>query len=109
MQLLPSVGRSVARSLDFPVWGAALLYQPDVNVRLGTTHLAALVRQYDALPHVLAAYNAGGSRVTRWKTKRGVADDPELFAERIPYDETRDYVRIVERNRAIYGALYEWE
>ena len=107
MQLLPSVGRSVARSLDFPVWEDALLYQPDVNLRLGTAHLAALVRQYDELPHVLAAYNAGGSRVTRWRRKGG-ADDPELFAERIPYEETRDYVRIVERNRAIYGVLYEW-
>ena len=109
MQLLPSVGRSVARALDFPVWEDALLYQPDVNVRLGTAHLAGLVRQYDALPHVLAAYNAGGSRVPRWRAKRGAAADPELFAERIPYDETRDYVRIVERNRAIYTALYDWE
>ena len=62
----------------------------------------------DALPHVLAAYNAGGSRVVRWRRKGGAERDPELFAERIPYDETRDYVRIVERNRAIYGALYEF-
>ena len=90
------------------MWEDALLYQPDVNVQLGTAHLAALERQYDALPHVLAAYNAGGSRVTRWRRKGGVESDPELFAERIPYDETRDYVRIVERNRAIYDALYEF-
>jgi soluble lytic murein transglycosylase len=108
MQLLPSVGRSIARARDFPVWEDALLYQPDVNVQLGTAHLAALERQYDALPHVLAAYNAGGSRVTRWRRKGGAEGDPELFAERIPYDETRDYVRIVERNRAIYDALYEF-
>ena len=108
MQLMPTVGRAIARGMDFPVWEEALLYQPDVNIRLGTAHLSSLVRQYDALPHVLAAYNAGGSRVTRWLKKRGTARDPEIFAERIPYEETRDYVRIVERNRALYEALYEW-
>ncbi|HEY0969508.1 MAG TPA: transglycosylase SLT domain-containing protein, partial [Gemmatimonadales bacterium] len=108
MQLMPDVGRSVARGLDFSTWDVALLYQPDVNVRLGTTHLATLVRQYDELPHVLAAYNAGGSRVRRWLQKGGAASDPELFTERIPYVETRDYVRIVERNREVYRGLYGW-
>jgi len=56
---------------------------------------------------VLAAYNAGGSRVTRWAAKPGV-DDAEMFAERIPFVETRDYVRTVQRNRALYRALYSW-
>lgn len=108
MQVMPAVGRSVARGLGITPWNDALLYQPDVNLRLGTAHLAALVSQYDALPHVLAAYNAGGSRVTRWRRKRGTAD-PELFVERIPYAETRDYVRIVTRNRALYDELYVWD
>jgi soluble lytic murein transglycosylase len=108
MQLMPDVGRSVARGLGYDIWDVALLYQPDVNVRLGTTHLATLMRQYDELPHVLAAYNAGGSRVRRWLTKPGASSDPELFTERIPYVETRDYVRILERNREIYDALYSW-
>ena len=43
----------------------------------------------------------------RWRQKRG-ADDPELFIERIPYEETRDYVRILLRNQATYKALYGW-
>ena len=108
MQLMPDVGRAVARAQRFPRWDDALLYQPDVNIRLGTAHLAGLMERYDALPHVLAAYNAGESRVTRWRRKGGAADDPELFTERIPYAETRDYVRIVERNRALYEKLYSW-
>lgn len=107
MQVMPAVGRSIAGGLAIAPWNEALLYQPDVNLRLGTAHLATLVRQYDALPYVLAAYNAGGSRVTRWRRKGG-ASDPELFVERIPYAETRDYVRIVTRNRALYGVLYGW-
>lgn len=107
MQVLPSVGEEVARSLNYPVWYPALLLDADANLQLGTAHLAGFVKQYGALPRVLAAYNAGGSRVTRWATKAGM-DDPELFAERVPYVETRDYVRIVQRNAAVYRALYSW-
>ena len=107
MQVMPAVGRQIAQRLDYPVWDAALLYQPDVNVELGTTHMAGLFRTYDRIEHILAAYNAGGSRVERWLEKRGV-QDPEVFTERIPFVETRDYVRIVLRNREIYRALYGW-
>lgn len=107
MQVMPAVGRQIAQRLDYPVWDPALLYQPDVNVELGTTHMAGLFRTYDELEHILAAYNAGGSRVERWRTKNGV-EDPEVFVERIPFVETRDYVRILIRNREMYRALYGW-
>jgi soluble lytic murein transglycosylase len=104
MQVLPSVGEEVARSLRYPVWYPVLLLDADANLELGTAHLAAYTKQYGPLPRVLAAYNAGGSRVTRWSSKTGM-DDPEVFAERIPYVETRDYVRIVQRNQAVYRSL----
>ncbi|HEX5831460.1 MAG TPA: lytic transglycosylase domain-containing protein, partial [Gemmatimonadaceae bacterium] len=107
MQIMPRVGTAIARGMSFPVWDTALLWEPDVNLRLGAAHLATLVREYDRLEHVLAAYNAGESRVRRWRERRG-ADDPELFTERIPYPETRDYVRLVLRNRDLYRALYGW-
>jgi soluble lytic murein transglycosylase len=107
MQVLPAVGEEVARSLTYPVWYPALLFDPDANLQLGTAHLAMFIKRHGALPRVLAAYNAGGSRVTRWATKAG-ANDPELFAERIPFAETRDYVRIVQRNAEIYRQIYEW-
>jgi soluble lytic murein transglycosylase len=107
MQVMPEVGRQIARSLRFPLWDPVLLYQPDVNLQLGIAHLANLMRGDDDLPRVLAAYNAGGSRVRRWSAKVG-ADDPEIFTERIPFVETRDYVRIVQRNREMYEMLYTW-
>ena len=106
MQMMPEVGRRVAAGLDFPFWDPVLLYQPDVNARLGTTHLAGVLGQYPHPVYALAAYNAGSARVERWREKPGT-DDPELFAERIPYVETRDYVRIILRSREMYGALYE--
>jgi len=107
MQVMPSVGRSIATSLRYPFWDDVLLYQPDVNLQIGCIHLAEMLRQYGGIARALAAYNAGGSRVDRWSTKRGV-QDPDVFIERIPFTETRDYVRIIERNRAMYRGVYGW-
>jgi soluble lytic murein transglycosylase len=107
MQVLPSVGSDVARSLSFPVWTPALLFDEDANLQLGTAQLATEMKHYGALPRVLAAYNAGGTRVARWAAKAG-SEDPEVFTERIPFAETRDYVRAVQRNADIYRSLYRW-
>jgi soluble lytic murein transglycosylase len=107
MQVLPSVGEQIARSRRYPVWDAALLFDPDVNLELGTAHLRASIdEQRGSTARALAAYNAGASRVRRWSQRAG-SSDPELFIERIPFDETREYVRIVLRNAEIYRALYK--
>jgi soluble lytic murein transglycosylase len=108
MQVMPSVGEAIARSRTYPVWDPALLFDPHVSLELGTSHLRAALSQYSSLPRALAAYNAGGSRVRRWAQRVG-ASDPELFTERIPFVETRDYVRIVQRNAELYRALYDLE
>jgi len=105
MQLLPTVGASVARSRNYPLWNQALLLDPDVSLELGTAHLATSLRRGTPPVRALAAYNAGGARLRRWLRRPG-SEDPELFAEWIPYTETRDYVRIVQRNAEIYRALY---
>lgn len=107
MQVMPSVGQQVARSLGYPLWDPGLLFDADANLELGIAHLASSIRQYDDVVRVLAAYNAGGSRVTRWSAKAGT-QDPEVFAERISFTETRDYVRIVQRNAELYRVLYNW-
>lgn len=106
MQVLPSVGAEIARALRYPAWSPSLLFDADVNLQIGSAHLAAATRQYDDIVKVLAAYNAGGSRVERWSRKTSASSDPELFAEQIPFVETRDYVRIVQRNAEMYRALY---
>jgi soluble lytic murein transglycosylase len=107
MQLMPAVGKTLAKSKGIPGYDDESLYDPAINIRLGTTHLAALLRRTSNLERVLAAYNAGESRVARWITKAG-ASDPEIFTERIPFVETRDYVRSIVRNRAFYSTLYQW-
>lgn len=105
MQLMPDVGRRIAQAHSISAWDVELLYEPEVSLELGTDHLAELMTRYPTLIEGLAAYNAGASRVERWRTKIG-ADDPEVLVERIPYVETRDYVRIITRNVQMYRALY---
>jgi soluble lytic murein transglycosylase len=107
MQVMPAVGKSIAPSAGITSWDPALLYDPGVNIEIGIRHLAPLLKRQPNVARSLAAYNAGGSRVARWATKRG-ADDPEIFTERIPFSETRDYVKSVLRNREFYQVLYAW-
>ncbi|HZA98669.1 MAG TPA: transglycosylase SLT domain-containing protein [Gemmatimonadales bacterium] len=104
-QVMPELGERLAKELNYPVWDPVLLYQPDVSIQLGAFHLRELLGRYDKRAHILAAYNAGAPRVERWSKRIGV-DDPEVFAEQISFVETRDYVRIIQRNVEIYRALY---
>jgi len=105
MQVMPATGRQLARSLGIGDWTSDLLLDPATNLRLGVRYLAqALHRFHGDFTRALAAYNAGPNRVGSWSTDGD--DDPELFVERISIPETRDYVRIVQRNVALYRALY---
>ena len=104
-QVMPELGERLAKVLNYPVWDPVLLYQPDVSIQLGAFHLRELVTRYDQRAHILAAYNAGAPRVERWSKRIGVTD-PEVFAEQISFVETRDYVRLIQRNEEIYRALY---
>ena len=107
MQLMPPVGKDLAAAQGIGPWDPDMLYEPATNIKLGTAHLKGLVRKYTDVVKILAAYNAGESRVEKWSTKTG-AGDSEVFTERIPFVETRDYVRTILRNRAYYQALYSW-
>ncbi|MEX1186724.1 MAG: transglycosylase SLT domain-containing protein [Gemmatimonadaceae bacterium] len=107
MQIMPPLGTRMARARGIQNWHIDSLWNPAISIDFGTQHLAELLKAYPYLEHGLAAYNAGATPVARWRTKAG-ASDPEVFTERIPFVETRDYVRAVVRNRAFYRALYPW-
>ena len=106
MQMMPATGRLVAQSLGVRPFTPEKLYDPTVNLRFGTHYLAQTLRRFNGnLIHALAGYNAGPNRIARWSTP-ATEDDPELFIERIVFTETRDYVRLIQRNAAVYRVLY---
>jgi soluble lytic murein transglycosylase len=115
MQLMPTVGRQLASRAGLRDFDDALLWQPEISLGLGTRHLAEAMRRYPERERALAAYNAGGSRVTNWSrtlldgsgTNGSPLADPELFVERIPYLETRGYIRNITVNEAMYRLLYD--
>jgi soluble lytic murein transglycosylase len=105
-QVLPSTGREVSRKLKMRRFNAAMLYQPDVNLRIGTWYLRAMLDQLQGRwEPTLASYNAGKSRVVNW-LRWSDFREPAEFIESIPFNETRNYVQSVLRNADIYRRLY---
>lgn len=106
MQIMPATGRTLARSAGIRRFNTAMLEVPEVNIHLGVRFFADLLDAFGRrVPAVLAAYNAGPGRVERWRAFPEYADD-ELFAERIPFAETREYVKIVQTNARVYASIY---
>jgi soluble lytic murein transglycosylase len=106
MQLLPSVGKSMARKDGVKGYTTNSLLNPTVNLQLGTTNLRLVLERFGGqVEYTLAAYNAGDVPVRQWMSAGSYRDIAE-FVESIPYSETRDYVQAILRNREIYRALY---
>jgi soluble lytic murein transglycosylase len=106
MQLLPETARRTARQWKQSVPAEAALFEPAVNVMLGSAHLKDLVDRFDGqLPMALASYNAGPGAVQRWLPARAM--DPDIWIENIPYNETRSYVQRILWHTLVFGWLRE--
>ncbi len=111
MQIMPATGQALARQLGVSPFARDRLFEPQVSIRMGSHYLADQVRAFQAGPAPelayelgLAAYNAGPEAAKRWLDRYPHAD-PDIFVERVPYKETRLYIKKVMRNFAIYKTL----
>jgi soluble lytic murein transglycosylase len=109
MQLLERTGKSNAQDLAIPHFERSMLYEPAMNVLLGSHYLAKLIARYhgQAVP-AIAAYNAGEHYVDTWLKRAAKADktvELDWFVEDIPIDQTRNYVKRVVSNWARYSYL----
>jgi soluble lytic murein transglycosylase len=105
-QVLPSTGRQLSRRLGLGPFRTAMLFDPDVNLQLGTEYLRDLLERNGGKQEAaLAAYNAGQTRVNQWATWFEYRE-PAEFIETIPFTETRTYVQAVLRNSYVYRRLY---
>jgi soluble lytic murein transglycosylase len=106
MQLLPNVGKAMAKKNGIKKFAANDLLNPDTNLLLGTANLRLVLDRFGGqAEYALAAYNAGDVPVRQWLGSNDYKDVPE-FVESIPYTETREYVQAILRNREMYRALY---
>jgi soluble lytic murein transglycosylase len=106
MQVMPETGRGLARRVGIGSYDPRMLREPELNVRLGTLFLADQLRRWGGKPtDAFAAYNAGPGRIARWRSLPEYRDE-DVFVERIPIAETRDYVKKVRLHAHIYRRLY---
>ena len=105
MQLLPRVGKGVAKQVKLKHFSATQLFTPAINMQLGTRYFRSMVDQFGGFEYALAAYNAGDDRVKDWQSA-GKYRDIQEFVESIPFTETREYVQAIMRNANVYRQLY---
>ncbi|MBV8210829.1 MAG: lytic transglycosylase domain-containing protein [Burkholderiaceae bacterium] len=106
MQLLPRTAGYVARRIGLQHYHPSRINDTDVNLRLGVTYLKLVYDDQGGAPLLAsAAYNAGPRRLRQWRTSLKGPVDGAVFAEVIPFDQTRDYVQKVLLNTMIYAAL----
>ncbi|WP_300437625.1 lytic transglycosylase domain-containing protein [Zoogloea sp.] len=106
MQIMPATGQWVAGKLGMKGYNVGWLQDPDTNVMLGTTYMRMVLEGLDNHPVLAsAAYNAGPGRAKRWKDVKPL--EGAIYAESIPFGETRDYVKKVMANSIVYAALLD--
>ena len=107
MQLLIPTARAMARKYNSSATdiSAASLFQPALNIELGTAYIRDQYDKYLRTEFVAVAYNAGPGRVAQWQ--KTLPPEMDEFVEKIPFRETRGYVQGIIRNSAQYRRLYD--
>lgn len=105
MQLMPATAKWVAKRIGLNDYNHSQVHDPKINLTLGTSYMRMVMENLDHHPVLAsAAYNAGPGRAKKWR-----ADIPlegAIYAESIPFSETRDYVKKVMSNAVYYSVLF---
>ncbi len=107
MQLLVPTARGMARkySPQNSSLSSASLYNPSLNIELGTAYMREQLTKYGRIEYMGVAYNAGPGRVVSWQ--KTLPYEIDEFVEEIPFKETKGYVQGIIRNAAQYRRLYD--
>lgn len=107
MQIGPQTGEWAAGELGISNYSKGLLFEPEVNIRIGIWYLNQLNQEFsNDIKLVLAAYNAGSGNVNKWLVNKDYSKDGVTLSE-IPFKETEDYLDRVNFNYKIYSLIYE--
>ncbi|MEO7399408.1 MAG: transglycosylase SLT domain-containing protein [Polaromonas sp.] len=104
MQVMPATARWTAKKIGLDSFSPEQLNDRDTNITIGTAYLKlALDDLGGSMPMAAAAYNAGPGRPRSWRN--GHVLDGAIWAENVPFSETRDYVKKVLSNATNYAAI----
>lgn len=105
MQLMPATAKWVAKKIGLRDYNHAQVNDTQTNVLLGTSYMRIVLQGLDNQPVLAsAAYNAGPGRAKKWRAEQVL--EGAIYAETIPFPETRDYVKKVMSNAVYYSALF---
>lgn len=107
MQIAPQTGQWASEVLGIENYNEKMLFDPEINIRIGTWYLNNLFTEFNQnLDLVLAAYNAGSGNVNKWlDNDEYCKDGVELSV--IPFKETRDYLVRIKDNYKVYSSVYK--
>jgi soluble lytic murein transglycosylase len=107
LQIMPATGAQLARDTGRTEFDPDDLYQPRVNIELGTLYLDQLGRRFPGrLSAAISSYNAGHRAVSSWLKGDRAEHDDDVWVEDIPYGQTRSYVKRVLRSLHVYRSFY---
>ena len=110
MQIMRDTAYEQATMLGIENFNYDQIFDPEINIRLGTHYLARLIQQFGNIDTALAAYNAGRGNVARWLENPEFSSDGKTL-HTIPFPETRNYVERVNTRQMVYRYLLwfdEW-
>jgi len=107
MQVMPATARETARYIGMTGFTADMITDRDTNITIGTAYLKRALDDFGgSMPMAAAAYNAGPGRPRTWRGQSGGPTfEAAIWAESVPFAETRDYVKKVLSNTTNYAAL----
>jgi soluble lytic murein transglycosylase len=100
MQLMPATASWVAKQIPVEHYKPQMLVTPEVNIQMGSYYFRRVLTDLGHPVLATAAYNAGPGRARRWRDERPL--EAAIYAETIPFNETRDYVKKVFANAWFY-------
>ena len=105
MQVMPATGQWVAKKIGLNGYKPSQIADPDTNLLLGTSYMRLVLDSLDDHPVLASAgYNAGPGRAKKWRAARPL--EGAIYAETIPFNETRDYVKKVMANAVLYSLVF---
>jgi len=108
MQIISPTGYYIANKVGCAYFNPDYLYQSSLNIKFGSYYLSSLLNEFARKKYLaIASYNAGPGAVSYWKNNNLSDENRLLFIENIPYNQTRNYVKMVLRNYYVYNALYK--